>query len=266
MKDGRTVTGRLSEHRISVCEKKNLSVERAEVWTTENYDGEVFCAEVPTYHTLVTRREGKILVSGNCTAQALAGAVEYLLKRIRRNEECPSRLAIYYAERSMLGTIMEDSGAMLSDGLAVLQYHGWMPESSWPYRPEHFTEAPTHAAIASMHTRRLINHEPLMHDAATLRWELAGGNPVAAGIMVYENFETVGSDGELGMPSGKQLGGHAVLLVGYREDGKFLVRNSWGTDYGMVGHCWIPEAYLTDPRECGELHTMRDVRVVRDGA
>lgn len=198
---------------------------------------------------------------GSCTAQALVAAVEYLLKRIKKDEERPSRLDLYYAERALIGTIMEDSGALLADGLLVLNRHGWMPESAWPYSPEHFTEPPPYQAVRSKHTRRLINYEPLMHDATTLRWELSAGNPVAAGIMVYENFEAVGSDGELGMPEGRELGGHAVLLVGYRSDGKFLVRNSWGTDYGDHGHCWIPEAYLTDPRECGELHALRAVRM-----
>lgn len=36
----------------------------------EHYDGMVYCAEVPN-HTLITRRNGKVLVSGNCSVVAI---------------------------------------------------------------------------------------------------------------------------------------------------------------------------------------------------
>ena len=68
MTDGRHVVGTLPEHRVSVCERKTLAIERRETYFTEEYDGDVFCAEMPTYHTLVTYREGKILISGSYDA------------------------------------------------------------------------------------------------------------------------------------------------------------------------------------------------------
>ena len=46
---------------------------------------------------------------------------------------------------------------------------------------------------------------------------------------------------------GQALGGHCVDAVGY-DDGqqRFIVRNSWGTGWGMLGYCTMPYAYLTD--------------------
>ena len=40
-------------------------------------------------------------------------------------------------------------------------------------------------------------------------------------------------------------GGHAVALVGYRADGRFIVRNSWGTAWGDNGFGYASEAYIT---------------------
>ena len=43
------------------------------------------------------------------------------------------------------------------------------------------------------------------------------------------------------------LGGHAVLCVGYDDaSARFLVRNSWGTGWGMDGYFTLPYTYLTE--------------------
>ena len=39
-----------------------------------------------------------------------------------------------------------------------------------------------------------------------------------------------------------------MAIVGYRkEDDSFIVRNSWGTEWGQKGYCRIPSSYLTNP-------------------
>ena len=50
-------------------------------------------------------------------------------------------------------------------------------------------------------------------------------------------------------PRGEQLiGGHAVLAVGYDDKiQRFIVRNSWGTGWGIKGYYTMPYGYLTDP-------------------
>jgi replicative DNA helicase Mcm len=67
-KDGRKVVGRYPEHSVSVCGQRASSIDRAKHITEEAYTGVVFCAEVATLHTLVTRRKGCILISGNSSA------------------------------------------------------------------------------------------------------------------------------------------------------------------------------------------------------
>ena len=43
------------------------------------------------------------------------------------------------------------------------------------------------------------------------------------------------------------LGGHAVMCVGYDDTNQwFIVRNSWGTDWGDGGYFYMPYAYMTN--------------------
>lgn len=53
--------------------------------------------------------------------------------------------------------------------------------------------------------------------------------PLAIGLPVYSNDTSFWKYGD------KLMGGHAVTLVGYTKDG-FILRNSWGYDYGKNGH------------------------------
>ena len=81
---------------------------------------------------------------------------------------------------------------------------------------------------------------------------LASGFPIIIGISVYESFESaaVAQTGIVPMPSTSEkcLGGHALLCVGYDQTKKtFLIRNSWGTDWGMAGYCEIPYDYILNP-------------------
>ncbi len=68
--------------------------------------------------------------------------------------------------------------------------------------------------------------------------------------------------GVLDMPRRKDrmLGGHAVLAAGYNQETKrFLVRNSWGTDWGRKGYFTMPFDYLLDGDLAEDFWTIRAV-------
>ena len=82
------------------------------------------------------------------------------------------------------------------------------------------------------------------------------------GFSVYDSFEStqVAKTGVVPMPATgeKQIGGHAVLAVGYDDtQQRFIVRNSWGRGWGMRGYFTMPYAYLSDSNLSDDLWTIR---------
>lgn len=59
-------------------------------------------------------------------------------------------------------------------------------------------------------------------------------------------------------PTERSVGGHAVLAVGYSDDDKrFIVRNSWGTGWGMQGYFSMPYDYLSNSSLSNDFWTIR---------
>ena len=61
---------------------------------------------------------------GSCTANALVGALEFLILKNKKPYADMSRLFIYYNERVIEHTVNQDSGAMIRDGIKTLNKQG----------------------------------------------------------------------------------------------------------------------------------------------
>jgi hypothetical protein len=78
---------------------------------------------------------------------------------------------------------------------------------------------------------------------------LSAGCPVQLSMTTGPQFSEIGRDGLFNAaekPSG-QHGYHAMLLVGYIGN-YFIVKNSWGEDWGDKGYCYIPKKVLLDSK------------------
>jgi len=190
---------------------------------------------------------------GSCTGQAIAGAIEYcLIKQAEMPDFSPSRLFIYYNERELEGTINEDAGAMIRDGIKVVNKFGVCPEPMWPYNISKFTMRPPVECYQAALKDRVVEYARVPQGLMSLKMCLASGFPIVFGITIYSSFESdvVAKTGVVPMPSSNEecLGGHAVLCVGYNDTTKkFIVRNSWGAGWGRHGYFTLPYAFMTNP-------------------
>ncbi len=203
---------------------------------------------------------------GSCTANAIAGALEFdQMKEGLPNVFVPSRLFIYFNERVMEGTVESDSGASLRDGIKSVGTQGAPPESEWPYDIANFRTQPPSSAYQAAVQYKAMLYLRLLQELNQLKGCLASGYPFVFGFTVYDSFESpeVAQTGHAAMPwVGEGVrGGHAVMAVGYDDANQwFVVRNSWGPNWGMSGYFTMPYAYLLQSRLASDFWTIRVVQ------
>lgn len=185
---------------------------------------------------------------GSYTANALAGNIEFLDEKDGNGYTDQSRLFIYYNERVIEHSVDSDAGAMLRDGIKALHKNGVCQESNWPYDIKQFAVKPTLFCYTEAKSHRIQSYQRITNLQDMLSC-LTEGFPFVFGFAVYESFESqqVAKTGIVPMPdkAERMLGGHAVLAVGFDQKTKrFIVRNSWGTSWGMEGYFTIPFEYL----------------------
>lgn len=198
---------------------------------------------------------------GSCTGNASVGALEFLERKFGGRFEDLSRLMAYYNGRKIEGTVRQDSGCEIRDVIKGLAKVGTCTEALYPYDVRRFTRAPSKAALADAAGRKITSYHRIA-GLDPLRACLAEGYPVVFGFTVYASFESdeVARTGVLSMPAKneRELGGHAVLAVGY-DDAKraLIVRNSWGEGWGQKGYFEMPYGYIENASLSDDFWTVR---------
>lgn len=169
---------------------------------------------------------------GWCTAFATVAAMENLTKRHLGVEANLSEIDHFqsYRQYYMLSSMMTAAKTPIT------------PETAWPYygNPASNYQQQRIAKVASY-------VGPETRDEVLA--ELAAGYPVTIGLTTYPTFMKPAADGRIGMPSGQAGGGHAIAVTGFVRDasyaggGYLILKNSWGTTWGINGYGKLPLDY-----------------------
>jgi len=204
------------------------------------------------------------LTIGSCTGNAWAGIDEFVKMKQKQAYFTPSRLFIYYNERLLEGTVKTDSGAELRDGIKTLIKQGVCPETEWPYNVKKFAKKPCKKCYRDALKNEVIQYLAVTQIENQLKGCLAAGYPYVFGFTVYSSFmaDQVAQTGIMPMPGANDsvLGGHAVMAAGYSDADKwYIIRNSWGENWGDKGYFYMPYDYMHNNNLCADFWTIRSV-------
>ncbi len=197
---------------------------------------------------------------GSCTANAIAAAIEFDRKKQKLRDFVPSRLFIYYNERSIEHSVPLDNGAQIRDGIKSVAKQGACPETEWTYNDPR--QKPPSSCYKDAKKFRAVSYQRVDRTLSQMKGCLADGFPFVFGFTVYDSFESaeVARTGVLQMPKPREgvVGGHAVLAVGYDDKTeRFVVRNSWGSSWGKRGYFTMPYSYLLTDNLSDDFWTIR---------
>lgn len=204
---------------------------------------------------------------GSCTAHAGVGMVEYFEIRAFGKHVVGSRLFLYKVTRNLLHWT-GDSGAFTRSMMGALVLFGLVPEDYWPYNIADFDKEPTAFCYAYAQNFQSIDYYRLDPPGITpikllnqIKINISAGLPAICGFTIYSSYLQGKVTGKIPFPTAdeKIVGGHAVMVVGYDDNlkiknsnigsaettGAFLIRNSWGTEWGIEGYGWLPYQYVT---------------------
>ncbi|CAF1651549.1 unnamed protein product [Adineta ricciae] len=204
---------------------------------------------------------------GSCSANALAGAYEYLAKKHHGESIDVSRLFIYYngREKEQPSEAITDSGCSMTSAIEALEQFGTCLESIWPYDVSRVNTRPNNEAYQAAKPHTISEALQVSIDLHEMKSCLAQGFPFVFGLRLFTSFDKAAKTGAVPMPSASDRsrqsdGSHALVAVGYSDQSQsFIVRNSWGTDWGDRGYCYIPYDYMTDADLCFDAWTIRKV-------
>lgn len=185
---------------------------------------------------------------GSCWAFAAVGVLESLIAI----DNSTSGVFLDLSEQILVSCDVANYGCDGGDpevAARFLQTEGTSYEACYPYI---HANGACSAACGGWRTNafRIVEYESVAATVEGLKRALQEG-PFQVGLEIYGDFKSY-SSGVYERAWGSDQGGHAVLLVGYRDvpgsygGGYFIVKNSWGAAWGESGYFRIGYSQVTN--------------------
>lgn len=183
-----------------------------------------------------------------CLAFAASDAHGYY----HRLKEFLSSEYLYQRAGSKIKQWEPDDGVDLDAVCKTLSIDGQPLEIDCPYqnvRPEEIVAAPV---LSGEKLFKCFAYSKNKAPTAAQIYEMDfDSHPLVLGVEITRKFiHATGSACIVDRDGSEAVGSHALFLVGAAEmvPGKklFLVRNSWGREWGDGGHVWLTEAYVDE--------------------
>jgi len=146
--------------------------------------------------------------------------------------------------RSRPTSFIETEGTSLKAALDIARKFGSVLDSVLPFGTEQLYAGEAEIFYATASQLKIASYYNLRGRLANWRVWLATKGPILTRLDVDATWDNAtATEGHLDKyEKGTGRGGHAVALVGYTPE-YFIVRNSWGDNWGDQGFAYASKAY-----------------------
>jgi hypothetical protein len=187
---------------------------------------------------------------GSCTGWAVGYALRSYIERETKGTDISQRgnrfnpLFLYNRVAQSCS-----SGARVTDALAFMVRFGALP-----FREMSSMDCPDGAGPDAIERAGAYRIGPFRlvppQRSDDLKGEIAHRRPLVFGIRDTTALHHLGPDDVYAQPSSRELGKHAMVIVGYDDARQaFKVMNSWGRGWGDGGFGWIAYATFAEEAE-----------------
>jgi len=261
IKDGYfTVNGEKID--INGCLRTDSTNNKSEIFSPSILANEIKSSvDLRGYLSNSIENQGRI---GSCVANAITTAIEYLASRKTKKEVDMSRLFLYYIARKITDSDELGEGCNIYTALKNAQSLGVCMEKTWPYLIDNTDLSPPSFAYLEAEKFKIESFQNIKAELNNMLSCLSEGYPFVFGIRLFESFNS-NNNGVIPVPKKGELAssehaGHAMICVGYNKEKEyFIVRNSWGSEWGDQGYCFIPFEYMTNNNMVFDLFIIKSV-------
>lgn len=144
-------------------------------------------------------------------------------------------------------SFIEAAGTMLKSAVDVARKAGVALMDDLPFHIQtKMYTGDENTFYANCAQRKISAYFNLHKNVTSWKTWLASNGPILAAFNVDSSWDNAAAnDGKIDtFHSNTIRGGHAIAIVGYRADGRFIVRNSWGTGWGDKGFGYVHPDYI----------------------
>lgn len=207
------------------------------------------------------RNQGQL---GSCTVFAVTSVYEFLLKKLSKPKTDLSEYFVYYNVLRDENGVARESGTSINEVVESIARTGICIEELCRYddgsdliekpSPAAYEEAKNHLIKKA---KNVVIGEDRNANHKAITSALADGYPVIISLNLYESFDQ-GVKGFIQHPAAGEArpqkhGSHAMVICGFSEEEHiYIVRNSWGRNWGDNGYCYLPFSYVDDHEYCNQ--------------
>ena len=144
-------------------------------------------------------------------------------------------------------SFIEGAGTSLKSAMDIARKRGVVTNKVLPFHvATKMYTGDENAFYAEAAQRKISAYFNMQRNLTKWKSWLASHGPILAGVSVDATWgNATATKGILDkFQPGTVRGGHAIAVVGYLANGRFIIRNSWGTGWGDKGFGYASPAYI----------------------